>query len=175
MTDSTGSDRYVMRISRMTVDKLGVRLYDRVSAVVAELVANAYDADAENVVVRVPLATLLARKNRATGGGGGLRPHNRGRGRRARNDPRRGQRAFPASWKGPTGRSNSGQVFQAETTLGNGPERHRQARSLRHLQADRDPLRRGREDRRRVPGFPLHHAVRQDPSRRRHAGPDGSR
>jgi len=67
MTDTTDSDRYVMRISRMTVDKLGVRLYDRVSAVVAELVANAYDADAENVVVRVPLATLLARKNRATG------------------------------------------------------------------------------------------------------------
>ena len=67
MTDSQGSDRYVMRISRMTVDKLGVRLYDRVSAVVAELVANAYDADAENVVVRVPLATLLARKNRKTG------------------------------------------------------------------------------------------------------------
>ena len=51
----------------MTVDKLGVRLYDRVSAVVAELVANAYDADAENVVVRVPLATLLARKNLTTG------------------------------------------------------------------------------------------------------------
>lgn len=51
----------------MTVDKLGVRLYDRVSAVVAELIANAYDADAENVVVRVPLATLLARKDRATG------------------------------------------------------------------------------------------------------------
>ena len=51
----------------MTVDKLGVRLYDRVSAVVAELIANAYDADAENVVVRVPLATLLARKDRVTG------------------------------------------------------------------------------------------------------------
>lgn len=67
MTDSPSSDRFVMRISRMTVDKLGVRLYDRVSAVVAELVANAYDADAENVVVRVPLATLLARKNRDTG------------------------------------------------------------------------------------------------------------
>ena len=46
----------------MTVDKLGVRLYDRVSAVVAELVANAYDADAENVRVRVPLSSLLARR-----------------------------------------------------------------------------------------------------------------
>lgn len=67
MTDHTASDRYIMRISRMTVDKLGVRLYDRVSAVVAELVANAYDADAESVVVRVPLATLLARKNPETG------------------------------------------------------------------------------------------------------------
>ena len=67
MTDSPNSDRYVMRITRMTVDKLGVRLYDRVSAVVAELIANAYDADAENVVVRVPLTTLLARKDRKTG------------------------------------------------------------------------------------------------------------
>ena len=67
MTHDTGRDPYLMRISRMTVDKLGVRLYDRVSAVVAELVANAYDADAETVVVRVPLATLLARKDPTTG------------------------------------------------------------------------------------------------------------
>ena len=51
----------------MTVDKLGVCLYDRVSAVVAELVANAYDADAENVKVRVPLGTLLARHDPGTG------------------------------------------------------------------------------------------------------------
>lgn len=58
---------YQMRISRMTVDKLGVRLYDRVSAVVAELVANAYDADAENVLVRVPLRSLLARRSPKTG------------------------------------------------------------------------------------------------------------
>ena len=58
---------YQMRISRMTVDKLGVRLYDRVSAVVAELVANAYDADAKNVLVRVPLRSLLSRRNPKTG------------------------------------------------------------------------------------------------------------
>jgi len=50
----------------MTVDKLGVRLYDRVSAVVAELIANAYDADAENVSVQVPLNTLLARRDSQT-------------------------------------------------------------------------------------------------------------
>ena len=48
-----------MRISRRTIDKLGVKLYDRASAVVAELVANAYDADAMRVRVRLPLAKLL--------------------------------------------------------------------------------------------------------------------
>lgn len=54
-----GDKDYELRISRLTVDKLGVKLYDRVSAVVAELVANAYDADAEKVTVRLPLATQL--------------------------------------------------------------------------------------------------------------------
>ena len=54
-----------MRISRRTVDKLGVKLYDSASAVVAELVANAYDADAENVTVELPLATLLAKSDEA--------------------------------------------------------------------------------------------------------------
>ena len=56
---SDDDHHYTMRISRRTVDKLGVKLYDRASAVVAELVANAYDADAELVQVRLPLATLL--------------------------------------------------------------------------------------------------------------------
>jgi len=32
--------KYQMTISRMTVDKLGVKLYDKVAAVMAELVAN---------------------------------------------------------------------------------------------------------------------------------------
>src|SRR4051812_14063152 len=53
---------YRLRISRLTVDKLGVKLYDKVSAVVAELVANSYDADADSVTVRLPLGTELARK-----------------------------------------------------------------------------------------------------------------
>ena len=44
---SAGLPPYELRISRLTIDKLGVKLYDMVSAVVAELVANAYDADAE--------------------------------------------------------------------------------------------------------------------------------
>ena len=55
---------YTVRISRRTVDKLGVKLYDKVSAVVAELVANGYDADAEEVTVRLPLATALATRKR---------------------------------------------------------------------------------------------------------------
>ena len=60
MTESTPDPRvYRMRISRLTIDKLGVKLYDRASAVVAELIANSHDADASRVVVRLPLGTQL--------------------------------------------------------------------------------------------------------------------
>jgi hypothetical protein len=58
---------YSLRISPTTVDKLGVKLYDKVSAVVAELIANSYDADAENVTVNLPLGTELARRNKNSG------------------------------------------------------------------------------------------------------------
>lgn len=54
---------YVMKISRLTVDKLGVRLYDKVSAVIAELVSNAYDADATRVTVEAPMGEFLASKS----------------------------------------------------------------------------------------------------------------
>ncbi|MFE0736582.1 ATP-binding protein [Streptomyces sp. NPDC058855] len=53
---------YTMRISRLTVDKLGIKMYDRVSAVLAEVIANAYDADAENVKVHLPWGVFLAAK-----------------------------------------------------------------------------------------------------------------
>src|SRR5438034_2514498 len=56
----TTHEPYVMRISRTTVDKLGIKLYDRPSAVVAETIANSYDADAEHVAVRIPLSRWLA-------------------------------------------------------------------------------------------------------------------
>ncbi len=59
------ANSYKMRISRLTVDKLGVRLYDKVSAVIAELVSNSYDADATNVYIEAPLGEYLANK---TGG-----------------------------------------------------------------------------------------------------------
>ena len=56
------SNEYVMRISRLTVDKLGVKLYDKVSAVIAELIANSYDADAKEVTVSAPMGQYLASK-----------------------------------------------------------------------------------------------------------------
>ena len=49
------SNKYTMRISRLTIDKLGIQMYDRVSAVLAELIANAYDADAQQVRDQVAL------------------------------------------------------------------------------------------------------------------------
>ena len=54
--------KYTMRISRLTIDKLGIQMYDRVSAVLAELIANAYDADASWVTISLPFGTYLARK-----------------------------------------------------------------------------------------------------------------
>ena len=51
---------YATSISRLTVDMVGVKLYDSVSAVIAELIANAYDADATNVTVRAPMGQFLA-------------------------------------------------------------------------------------------------------------------
>ena len=56
------TNKYQMTISRLTVDKLGVKLYDRVSAVIAEIVANSYDADAREVVVTAPMGEYLATK-----------------------------------------------------------------------------------------------------------------
>ena len=54
---------YKMTISALVVDKLGVKLYDKVSAVLAELIANSYDADATQVTVRAPMGRFLATRN----------------------------------------------------------------------------------------------------------------
>lgn len=53
---------YKMTISRLTIDKLGVKLYDKVSAVLAELIANSYDADATEVHITAPMGQYLATK-----------------------------------------------------------------------------------------------------------------
>lgn len=51
---------YTLKISRRTVDKLGVKLYDRVALVIAEMVSNAYDADAKRVTIKAPIGEFLA-------------------------------------------------------------------------------------------------------------------
>jgi hypothetical protein len=66
MVPINAQQRYRMRISRLTIDKLGIRLYDKVAAVLSELIANAYDADAETVKITLPLGEYLATK--AAGG-----------------------------------------------------------------------------------------------------------
>ena len=54
-----------MRISRLTLStKLGIQMYDRVSAVLAELIANAYDADARERERHVAFGQYLARRQR---------------------------------------------------------------------------------------------------------------
>ena len=97
---------YKMTISRLTVDKLGVKLYDRVSAVIAELIANCYDADSTRVEVVAPMDELLATKSgvtttdkgfsiEVTDDGCGMTPEEVNAfylvvGAERRNDPRRG-------------------------------------------------------------------------------------
>ncbi len=58
--DVQADHKYTMRISRLAIDKLGIKLYDRVSAVLAELIANSYDADATEVAVSLPWGVTLA-------------------------------------------------------------------------------------------------------------------
>jgi hypothetical protein len=55
--------KYRMVISRNTIDKLGIQLYDKPSAALVEIIANAYDADARHVAVKVPLNKTLASRS----------------------------------------------------------------------------------------------------------------
>ncbi len=66
MTTVGEEPKYTMKISRLTIEKLGIKLYDRVSAVMAELIANCYDADAEHVTVTLPFDRYLANKSEGT-------------------------------------------------------------------------------------------------------------
>ncbi len=63
LDDEELPEKYVWQITRMTVDKLGVKMYDKASAVVAELIANAYDADAKHVLVKLPVGKDLTQKD----------------------------------------------------------------------------------------------------------------
>ncbi len=66
MTLEAEKYKYTMRISRLTIEKLGIKMYDRVSAVLAELIANCYDANAEQVIVTLPFDKYLANKSEGT-------------------------------------------------------------------------------------------------------------
>ena len=59
-SNKTQPHPYTMRIERKIVDKLGLKLYDKIAAVVAEIIANSYDADAELVTIHLPLGKSLA-------------------------------------------------------------------------------------------------------------------
>lgn len=101
--------KYTMSISRMTVNKLGVNLYDRISAVIAEIVANSYDGDATEVNVYAPMGIYLAKKTngkiisrdteiRVEDDGYGMNPNELQNfylpvGKERRTDPRRGDRS----------------------------------------------------------------------------------
>jgi hypothetical protein len=56
MTDSqaTSAKRLVLRFGGSLVEQLGAQLYPSVTATVAELISNAWDANARNVWIRVP-------------------------------------------------------------------------------------------------------------------------
>lgn len=56
----SNSEKYALKISRKTVDQLGIKLYDKVPAAIAEIIANSYDADAEKITISIPLNKWLA-------------------------------------------------------------------------------------------------------------------
>jgi HSP90 family molecular chaperone len=58
-----------MTVSRLTIDNLGIKMYDRIPRVLAELISNAYDADATKVTITLPLDQFLS--DQAAGRGSG--------------------------------------------------------------------------------------------------------
>ncbi len=51
-----------MTVSRLTGNDLGIKLHEEVSAVLAKLVANSYDADATEVEITLPMGKYLAKQ-----------------------------------------------------------------------------------------------------------------
>lgn len=51
--DMVGNDHYRMAVDLNLLDHLGFDLYSNIVAVLTEAVANAWDADAENVEIRI--------------------------------------------------------------------------------------------------------------------------
>lgn len=53
MTQTSGSPTFEMTVDLNVLEHLGINLYSNIAAVLTEAVANAWDADAENVAIRV--------------------------------------------------------------------------------------------------------------------------
>ena len=56
---AASEDKLRLRFLGSLIEELGAKMYPRVTASVAELVSNAWDADAENVWIEMPLGTQL--------------------------------------------------------------------------------------------------------------------
>ena len=44
---------FKIKFDKNTIDHLGIKLYSKFPPVIAELISNSYDADAENVVIEI--------------------------------------------------------------------------------------------------------------------------
>jgi len=149
--------RYKMTISRLTVDKLGVKLYDRVSAAISEIIANSYDADAKTVTIRAPMGELLASKSKnqlldkgftieIEDDGVGMTPDEINDfylvvGAERRKDPRRGDLS-PSSKRKVMGRKGVGKlapfgICQKIEIISAGGEYGKQGHPVAHLTLDR--------------------------------------
>ncbi len=63
-----GNDHYRMTVDLNVLDHLGINLYSNIAAVLTEAVANAWDADAENVEIGIdPDGKFIEIKETATG------------------------------------------------------------------------------------------------------------
>ena len=55
MTDTVQDDDLYLRFLGALIEELGAKMYPSVTASVAELISNAWDADAKNVWIAMPL------------------------------------------------------------------------------------------------------------------------
>lgn len=58
-TEAAGATPYRMKIDLRVLDHLGIKLYSNAAAVLSEAVANAWDADAQNVQIRISKTEIV--------------------------------------------------------------------------------------------------------------------
>ena len=60
---TTGAPKYTMRLSLNVLDHLGLNLYSNIPAVLSEVVANAWDADATSVSIEIDRDSITVTDN----------------------------------------------------------------------------------------------------------------